>query len=106
MTWTQKDTHCVLLRDVRALASDFEQALHEVCTLFIGRLFLSQLSELVLQRVFMRQSPRSLLVKVVVNRTHEVCTRPFAHDSFLQPQPSDVLSLCPVRSGSRESRRR
>jgi hypothetical protein len=54
MTRVQKDTHCVLLRNVRALTSDFEQALHEVCTLFIGRLFLSQLSEFILQRVFMR----------------------------------------------------
>jgi hypothetical protein len=49
MTRVQKDTYCVLLRNVRALTSDFEQALHEICTLFIGRLFLSQLSEFILQ---------------------------------------------------------
>jgi hypothetical protein len=62
----QKDTHCVLFRDVRALTSNFEQALHEICTLFIDRLFLSQLSELILQRVFKR--PEHALVSRAFTR--------------------------------------
>jgi hypothetical protein len=52
----QKDTHCVLLRNVRALASDLEQALLELCPLLISRFFLSHFSELVLLRAYMRHA--------------------------------------------------
>ena len=42
---------------------------------------------------------------MVQSRTHEVYTRPFVHDPFLQSQPSDALLLFPVRSiRSRQSR--
>ena len=50
------DTHCVLLRNVRALASDLEQALLELCTLFISRFFLSHFSEPVLLRAYTHSS--------------------------------------------------